>query len=311
MPQNSKLTYFWLSKKYMHQQNKKAYIALIVGAIIIGFSPVLIKMANAPGIVSSFYRLLIGTLTLTPFFVYSYLKNKPKIPIKGVIFASLAGLCFALDMSLWTTGIMISTATIPTIAGNLAPLWVGIMAMIFFKERNKAGFWLGLSLSLAGVTLLVVHDLYHPTGMMKGLLLGLLAGFFYAGFLVLTQPGRRYLNTITFLYISSFATTVFIGIFLLANGLSFTGYPAKSWIIFLIMGVSMQAGAWFLINYSQGHLPASLIAPTLLTQPVLAGIIAYFLLGEVLTFWQFIGGIVVVAGIYQVHFSRTRKAKNQ
>ncbi|MCK9207952.1 MAG: DMT family transporter [Salinivirgaceae bacterium] len=291
----------------MFQENKKAYIALLTGAIIIGFSPVLIKMADAPGIVSSFYRLFVGTIVLTPFFIYSYLKNKPQLPAKGVLIAVFAGLCFALDMSLWTTGIMVSTATIPTIAGNLSPLWVGIMAMFFFKERNKAGFWIGLLMALVGVSLLVLHDFYHPNGMMRGLLLGLVAGVVYAIYIILTQPGRKYLNTLSFLYITTLATTFFLGIFLISRGLSFTGYPAKSWIIFIIMGITLQAGAWFLINYSQGHLPASIISPTLLTQPVLAAIFAFFMIGEVLTIWQMMGGLIVVAGIYLVHFSRIRK----
>ncbi len=291
----------------MLQNNKKASMALLAGALIIGFSPVLIKMADAPGIVSSFYRLFIGTLTLTPFFIYSFLKNKPKLPLKGVLIAIIAGLCFALDMSLWTTGIMVSTATIPTIAGNLSPLWVGIMAMIFFKERNNTGFWTGLLLALVGVSLLVLHDFYHSNGMMKGLLLGLIAGIFYAIYIILTQPGRKYLNTISFLYITTLATTLFLGIFLISQNLSFTGYPAKSWIIFIIMGITLQAGAWFLINYSQGHLPASIISPTLLTQPVLAAIIAFFMIGEVLTIWQLVGGFIVVLGIYLVHFSRIHR----
>jgi drug/metabolite transporter (DMT)-like permease len=73
------------------------------------------------------------------------------------------------------------------------------------------------------------------------------------------------------------------------------------------MGVMIQAGAWFLINFAQGHLPASLVAPTLLAQPVLAGVIAFLLLGEALTIWQITGGIIVVIGIYTVHFAKQRK----
>ena len=44
--------------------NKKSYIFLIFGALLISFSPVLIKDTGAPGTVTSFYRLLFGTITL-------------------------------------------------------------------------------------------------------------------------------------------------------------------------------------------------------------------------------------------------------
>ena len=34
---------------------------------------------------------------------------------------------------------------------------------------------------------------------------------------------------------------------------------------------------------------------------------SFFMIGEVLTIWQMMGGLIVVAGIYLVHFSRIRK----
>src|SRR5690606_36002838 len=114
------------------KEHSKAYLALIIGAVMIAFSPVLIRMAGAPGIVASFYRLAIGTAVLSPVFFYQYSRKKIALNTRGVLFALLAGLSFALDMAFWTTGIMVANATIPTLAGNLAPLWVGIMAMVLF-----------------------------------------------------------------------------------------------------------------------------------------------------------------------------------
>jgi len=113
------------------------------------------------------------------------------------------------------------------------------------------------------------------------------------------------------LYLSTVSAAVFLGLFLVILDYSFTGYSTQAWVLFFIMGILIQAGAWFLINYAQGYLPASLVSPTLLAQPVLAGIFAYFMLNETLTFWQLIGGLFVVSGIYMVHFSRSRKKKNQ
>jgi drug/metabolite transporter (DMT)-like permease len=48
---------------------------------------------------------------------------------------------------------------------------------------------------------------------------------------------------------------------------------------------------------------------TLLAQPVLAGIIAFVMLGEKLTIWQISGGIIVVVGIYTVHFAKQKRKK--
>lgn len=288
---------------------KKSYLFLIFGAILISFSPVLIKDTGAPGTVSVFYRLFFGTLVLIGPFTYSRIKSTKKLKLKGVLFAFLAGLSLAIDMSMWATGIMSSNAAMPTLTANLAPLWVGIGGFLFFKERRTSKFWIGIAIALVGIAFLVIQDLYQPNGIFKGLALGLLAGIFYAGFMMLVQVGRRYLDTISFLFFSSLATTVFLGIFMLFQNFQFVGYSTKAWVLFVIMGVVIQAGAWFLINFAQGKLPASLVAPTLLTQPVLAGIIAFLMLGEELTVWQIFGGFIVIIGIYTVHFAKQNKKK--
>jgi len=289
----------------------QSYIALTIGFIILGFSPILIKLANAPGIITSFYRLSTGTLVLTIPFLYSFIKNKQKLPAKGVLIAALAGVCFASDMALWTTGIMFGNATLPTLTGNMAPLWVGIGAIFLFKERQKTGFWIGLFLAFSGIFIMILKDFIHPTGLFKGMMFGLFAGMFYAGYYLFTQPGRKYLNTISFLYISTLSTSIMLGIYAIIFGLKFTGYSQETWTLFIVMGVVVQAGGWFLINFSQGYLPASMVAPTLLFQPVISGIIEWFMPGGRLTIMYIIGGIIVVTGIYLVHFSRNRTSSGK
>jgi len=293
------------------ENTKKSYLSLILGAILISFSPVLIKATGVPGTVSVFYRLFFGTLVLIIPFAFSRIKTKEKLNLKGVLFASLAGLSLAIDMSMWATGIMSSNAAMPTLTANLTPLWVGIGGYFFFKERRTTRFWFGLVIAIVGVVFLVIQDLYQPNGIFRGLILGLFAGIFYGGFMMLVQMGRRYLDTLSFLFLSSLATTLFLGIFMLFQNLEFAGYSTKAWVLFVIMGVMIQAGAWFLINFAQGHLPASLVAPTLLAQPVLTGVVAFLLLGEALTLWQIAGGVIVVIGIYTVHFAKQRKKTNK
>ncbi len=284
----------------------KVYAALITGLLLIGVSPILIKLADAPGIISSFYRMGIGALVLTPVFIIHCLKNKPDISLKGVIWAILGGICLGTDMAFWTTGIMVSNATFPTLAANLTPLWVGIGAIFIFREKHGLGFWLGVALTITGVFLLVVKDFTNTesTGLVKGVLYGTIAGVFYAAYQMATQAGRKTLNTLTFLYVSTLTTAVTTGIFALFFNLNFTGYPASTWMYWIAMGIGIQFIGWFLINYSQGTLPASIVAPTLLGQPIVTAIIEVLILGSTFNSWQFIGGAVIVVGIYTVHSLR-------
>jgi drug/metabolite transporter (DMT)-like permease len=57
------------------------------------------------------------------------------------------------------------------------------------------------------------------------------------------------------------------------------------------------------INYALGYLPATLVSPTLLAQPVLTALLAGPLLGEQIGSWQAVAGLGVLAGILIVHRS--------
>ena len=282
----------------------RVYGALIIGLMFIGVSPILIKLADAPGIITTFYRMFIGSIALTPVFLIARYKNKQPLPVKGLLMGALGGFCLGTDMAFWTTGIVASNATLPTLVGNLAPLWVGIGAIFIFKEKQNLGFWSGVFLSILGIGLLVFKDLFEPGATLKGIVLGLLAGLFYAGYQLTTQSGRNVLNTISYLYFSTVATAITAFVYALVFNLSFIGYSKETWGYWIAMGLGIQVIGWFLINYTQGIIPASVVAPTLLGQPIITAIIAYFLLGERFTSWHFAGGAVIITGIYIVHFTR-------
>jgi drug/metabolite transporter (DMT)-like permease len=83
-----------------------------------------------------------------------------------------------------------------------------------------------------------------------------------------------------------------------------TGYPAQSWLSFLGAALVSQVGGYLSIAYALGHLPASIVSPSLTGQPVVTALLAIPLLGEALHTEQWLGGLVVLIGIYLVHSSR-------
>jgi drug/metabolite transporter (DMT)-like permease len=58
------------------------------------------------------------------------------------------------------------------------------------------------------------------------------------------------------------------------------------------------------INYAQGHIPAAIVSPTMLAQPLITAILAGLFLNETFTPWHLFGGAMVILGVYLVHRSR-------
>lgn len=284
-------------------QRYKAFLALLGGVFFTGVSALLIKSAHAPGIVTAFYRMAIGSAILFIPFIISLYQKKSPLPLKGVLFAIIGGIFFAFDMSLWATAIVATNTTIPTLAANLAPIWAGLGAMWLLREKPKKGFWLGLSLALCGIFIMLGHELSEPSAILLGAAMGLFAGMFYGFFYLATQKGRALISTINYLSISTFTSAFILFLMMLIFRYPFTGYDNTTWINFLTYGAGVQVIGWWLINYAQGFLKATVVAPTLLGQPVVTATGAYLILGEQHTIWHLTGGCIVILGIYRVVFT--------
>jgi drug/metabolite transporter (DMT)-like permease len=144
---------------------------------------------------------------------------------------------------------------------------------------------------------------------MYGTLLGIVAGFFYGAFYLLSQTGRKFLNTLSYLFISTMGSTFILSIFVFLFNYELTGYNLNTWLLFLGIGVGVQVFGWMMVNYTQGFLPASIVSATLLGQPVLTALLAIVFLKEKLTVWHIGGGLIVIAGIYLVHYSKTKNRR--
>lgn len=279
------------------------YLALIFGVIALGFSALFVRWANAPGPVVGFYRIGLSTLILIPFFIVRQSKGA-SISKAILIFPILGGVLTALDHGFWNTSVIFTSAANATLLGNTAPLWVALFAWLAWKERLKAAFWIGLLLSLAGAAIVLGTDfLRHPT-LGIGDILAITAGVFYAGYFLVTQRGRVHWDTLSYVWIVGLVSSICLLGISLSLGMPITGYPVQSYLAFLGAALVSQTGGYLAVGYALGHLPASLVAPTMIGQPVVTALLAIPLLGESLQAGQIMGGLAVLAGIFIVHTSR-------
>lgn len=282
-------------------QTNRAYVALALGLLGMGFSGIFVSLADAPGAVAGFYRMAIASAVLAPLFVRGWLSQSHP-GRREIAIALLGGLFFAGDLFFWNTGILISGATNPTLMGNTAPIWVGLGAMLFFGERPGRLFWVGLLVAMAGAAVILGVDALNDVGL--GTLFGIFSGMFYAGYFLVVQRSRQKLNTLTAFWLSSAGSAVVLWLMTRLLGQPLTGYSAFTYLNFLGLGLVVHVGGQMAVAYALGYLPASIVSPILLLHPVVTGLLAVPFLGETLTIVQVLGGGVVLAGIYLVLRSR-------
>jgi drug/metabolite transporter (DMT)-like permease len=280
------------------------YVALILGVIALGFSALFVKWAAAPGPVMGLYRIGGAAIIMLPMFVYKACGNRWALGWRAILFPLIGGLFTALDHAVWNTAVNYTTAANATLLGNTAPLWVALAAWLLFRERLVRLFWAGLALTLIGAAVVLGSDfLSHPT-LGLGDVLALLAGVFYAGYFLVTQRGRQIWDTISYVWMVNLISSLFLLAMSLSLRMPITGYPQQTYLAFLGAALVSQVGGYLSVGYALGHLPASVVSPTMIGQPVVTALLAIPLLGETLSPAQWLGGVSVLLGIFLVHHSR-------
>lgn len=289
----------------MTQNKLLPYTALAVGIIALSLSAMFIRWSDAPGPITGFYRLFISTILFLPFFIQQQ-RKLPSMEMRWVWFPLCAGLFTAFDFAFWNTSVKYTSAANATLLGNTSPLWVALAAIFLFKEKLRGTFWLGLAFTLAGAVLIVGTDFFkHPT-LSLGDLMASTAAIFYAAYQLITQRGRVYIDPFRYTWLVGVSATVAMLIMNLILGNSFTGYPAQTWVIFFATAIVSQMIGYLSITYALGHLPASVVSPTLIGQPILTTLLAIPLLGELPSTLQWVGSLIALAGIYIVNQSHVQ-----
>jgi len=265
-----------------------------------GMSAIFVRWADAPGPVTAFYRLFFSTLILTPFFIKRCLK-KCNVSKKILIVPILGGLFTAVDLALWNTSLFYTTAANATLLVNTNPLWVALGAWLIFREKLSKAFWIGLSIALLGAALVVGGDfLIHPR-LGIGDLIAISAGVFYAAYFLSTQRGREDFHPITYIWLIGFSGSIVLALINLAIGNPLVGYTPQTWGIFWTTAIVSQVIGYMAVSYALGHLPASIVAPTMIGQPIMTALFAIPFLGEIPLPSQIVGGITALIGIYLVN----------
>ncbi len=287
-----------------------AVIALLVGALAIGFSGIWIRLSELGPTATSFHRMAIAAPFLWLWWAYDDRRFPARRRPAGkadYIWLIAAGIFFAADMMAWAWAVMFTTVANATLFANFAPLVVTLGAWVLFGDRVSKLFVAGLAVALVGAAVLLGVSFDAGGTPVAGDALGLLAAVFYGGYLLTVSRLRTRFSTAIIMAFTASAGALALLPVALVMGESIVAVTAAGWLVLLGFALSGQVAGHGLIAWSLAHLPASFGSVGLLMQPVSAAVFAWIVLGEALGPWQLAGGGVVLAGIAVSHRGSRRR----
>ncbi len=185
------------------------------------------------------------------------------------------------------------------------PAMVTLLAVLFLGERLDRVKGIALGLTFIGCCLVVQgYDLDALRLNVYGILFGLGAGVTAAVYSLLGKKAlQRYDSWTVVCYALGFGS-LFLVIWSSPRALLSVNYSGQAWVIMLAMAWIPTLLAYSLFTASMKYLEASRASITATLEPVIASLLAYLFLREVMEWPQLIGAALVVGGIIGLQFSR-------
>lgn len=274
-----------------------ALAVLVFSASVLGLAPLLVRLTDTGPAAAGFWRFAFAL----PLLVLLSLRAGGGEGGSGIgspnRWMMLAGVFFALDLTFWHYGIVMTSLVNATVLCNLTPVVVTLFGWIVFKQAPRRLFLLALALALGGAFAMAAGaDAGQASSPALGDLFSLSVAVWYAGYFLAVKAARRTAGAIRItLWVSLVGLPIVLAA-ALAMGERIAPATLAGWAACAGLGLVHVIGqggvAWAL-----GRLPASTTAVTILIQPVTAGLLGWLVFAETLTLVQAAGGVLVLAAI--------------
>lgn len=281
-----------------------ALVALLAGAVCIGLSPILVRLSEVGPTVTAFYRVWLGL----PVMGLWMLMQSPRMGSKGSaprparewMLLLLPGVFFAGDLGFWHASIGMTTIANATLLCNLAPIHVTLVSALIFGERFSRTFLFSLLLAISGAAILIGASSGFGGIYVKGDVLALITSLFYAAYLITVGRMRSRHSTITIMFWSSLMAglVLLVPVMIQSGGTLPLPQTLNGWGVLITLALVSHLGGQGLIALALAHLSTAFTSVALLLQPVVSALLAWWLFGEALGAWQWLGGMVVMVSIY-------------
>ncbi len=263
----------------------------------------MVKLTSAPASIIAMYRLIIATFLMLPIVILRHRGDLMRVSKSDWVFGSLAGVSLAFHFILWFESLNYTSVASSVVLVTLQPLFAFIGTYLFFKEKLSWPAMIGGITAIAGSIVIGWGDFRLSGIALVGDMLALTACAMVTGYLLFGQNVRKRLDLIPYTFIVYGIAAVTLILYNISLTNPFTGYPGSDWMMFGLLAVFPTLLGHSLLNWSVKWVSVNVIAMSILFEPIGASILAYFLLGETLHLMQWIGGGIILTGLFL--FTRT------
>ena len=276
------------------KQLKSPRLMLVASMTIFGTLGPFVRNISVSSGELALYRAILAALLIAIFLIVT----KQKIPFanikKEVPLLLASGVAMGINWILLFQAYKYTTVSAATLSYYFAPVIVTIVCPILFHEKLTKKQIICFIMSTLGLVMITgISDIGGGSDFI-GILLGLGAAVFYATVILL----NKFIKNVegihrTFLQFIS-AIIILIPYVLSTSGITLGNLNSIGWVNLLIVGLIHTGVTYCMYFSSLKELPGQKAAILSYIDPLVAVIISVTILGETMTPWQIIGGILIL-----------------
>jgi len=276
----------------------RVYLILGLAVGVISTASILIKLADAPAIIIAAYRLGIAGLFVVPVALLRRAPELRALPGRDWLLGLLSGTFLALHFLVWISSLQHTSVASSVVLVATNPIFVGLGAVFILRERLAPLLVLGILLSVLGALLIGSDDIRLGSKAIYGDLLALLGAVMHSGYLLIGQSLRQRVDLLTYIALVYGMAALVLILSATASETAFIGYSTWTYLMMVLLALGPQLLGHSSYNWALKYVPAAVVAVVILGEPIGATILAYFILGETLSWLKGFGAVLVLAGIY-------------
>lgn len=272
------------------------FILLIISILSVSISSILIKFSDTPTSVAGMYRLFISVIIML-FFVPWKRVRSTEMNKKDWTIVILAGIFLGLHFLFWMESLVYTAVASSMVILALQPLFVMIGSYFLFKEHVNLLTVFCLIVALMGSIVIAWGDIGISKNALIGDGLSLIGTFFASAYLLAGQKVSRKIDTNVYSIFVFFIGGTVMLVYNLINNFSLIDYDTSDWTYFLLLAIIPTIFGQYIFNFLLKSIGATTVSVGIIGEPVLAIILAYVLLGETISSFQFLGGMMTLLGM--------------
>ena len=275
-------------------------LRLFIGAALISFSPVWVRLVDVSSTTSGFYRVLFGSAALVFYLLVT--QKRLQLSRNAWIMLHIASVFFALDIWFCHRSINYIGPGLSTLLANFQVFIMMLAGIVLLRQIPTAKQLIAVPLALLGLLLIVGFDWSElPSDYQWGVIYGLLTAVVYAGYMLSLRQSRMGSSNrmpTRELAVVSVVCTAIMAVTILAEGESFIIPTAQDLGWLVSYGVLSHCIGWLFIASSLSEVSTVEAGIALLLQPTLSFVWDVLIFARPMTALELVGASIALLAIY-------------